>query len=520
MPPMTEPSSSRVGRLARAALTVSVGSAVSRLLGLGREQTIAALFGRSAATDAFTAASRVPTTTYDLLVGGMISAAFVPVLSTEAEKGDEAFQRLAGLLISFFGMLLALAVALVLLFSEAIVAALTPFFDPATKAVTLRLLQLMAPSLFLLGMSGVAIGILQARRRFGAPAFGAAVFNLAFIVAAWTLRDRGVEALALAIVAAAGAQLVLQTVALRDLRIRLSFDWRSPQLRRIGALYLPVLLGLVVTNAGVYIDTILASSLPPGDLTAMRYATTLTQLTLGVIAVSIGTAYLPELSRVSANSLAYRTTLGEALRAVLALTAPVVIALAILREPVVRVLFERGAFDSADTARTALAYLAYSPGTLAAALDQILIIAFYARQDTLRPVLVGVASVGVYLVVAVALVQPLGMVGLTLANAAQWTGHLLLMAILTMLLLRPVSFRQVVAPLGRVGVAGVAAGLLWWLAGGLLPTSGLLLAPALLAAGLAGGAVYLGALWLLGAPEARLATRRLRQFLDRAVRQK
>jgi putative peptidoglycan lipid II flippase len=517
---MTEPSSSRVGRLARAALTVSVGSAISRVLGLGREQTIAALFGRTAATDAFTAASRVPTTTYDLLVGGMISAAFVPVLSTEAEKGEEAFQRLAGLLVSFFSVLLMLAVALVLVFSEPIVAALTPFFDPETQALTLRLLRLMAPSLFLLGMSGVAIGVLQARRRFGAPAFGAAVFNLAFIVAAWTLRDRGIEALALAIVAAAAAQLALQAVALRDVRIRLSFDWRNPQLRRIGVLYLPVLLGLVVTNAGVYIDTILASSLPPGDLTAMRYATTLTQLTLGVIAVAIGTAYLPELSRVSANSPEYRSTLGEALRAVLALTTPVVIALAILREPVVRVLFERGAFDSADTARTALAYLAYSPGTPAAALDQILIFAFYARQDTLRPVLVGVASVGVYLVVALALVQPLGMVGLTLANAAQWIGHLLMMAVLTALLLRPISLRQVVAPLGRVGLAGAAAGLVWWLAGFLLPASAVLLVPALLVTAAAGGAVYLGMLWLLGAPEARLASARLRLFLDRAARRK
>ncbi|MCS6800816.1 MAG: murein biosynthesis integral membrane protein MurJ [Chloroflexota bacterium] len=517
---MTEPSPSRVGRLARAALTVSVGGAVSRLLGLGREQTIAALFGRSAATDAFTAASRIPTTTYDLLVGGMISAAFVPVLSSEAERDERAFQRLAGLLLSFFGALLAAAVALVLLFSAPIVAVLTPFFDAETQATTLHLLRLMTPSLFFLGMSGVAIGILQARRQFGAPAFGAAVFNLGFIVAAWALRDHGVEALALALLAGSVAQLVLQAAALRSVRLQLSFDWRTPQLRRIGALYLPVLLGLIVTNTGVYIDTILASSLPPGDLTAMRYATTLTQLTLGVVAVSIGTAYLPELSRMPAASPQYRAALGEALRAVLLLAVPLVIALAVLREPVIRLLFERGAFTSSDTARTALAYLAYAPGTPAAALDQILIFAFYARQDTIRPVLVGVASVGIYLAVALALVQPFGMVGLTLANSAQWIGHLLMMALLTALMLRALPLRASIVALGRIGLAGSAAGLTWWLAGWVLPADALLLVPAVVVAGAAGGAVYLGTLLLLGAPEASFLIARLRSFLDRAFRRK
>jgi putative peptidoglycan lipid II flippase len=278
-----------------------------------------------------------------------------------------------------------------------------------------------------------------------------------------------------------------------------------------------VLLGLIVTSAGVYLDTILASGLPAGDLTAMRYATTLTQLTLGVVAVSIGTAYLPELSRAASGSAAYRQALGEALRAVLALAVPAVIALAVLREPIVRLLFERGAFDSADTARTALAYLTYAPGAPAAALDQILVFAFYARQDTIRPVLVGVASVGIYLVVALTLVQPLGMVGLTLANAAQWTGHLLMMAILTALMLRPISLRAIVAPLGRVGLAGAAAGIAWWAAGQLLPANSLLLLPALVLAGAFGGGVYLAVLWVLRAPEVRTVAARLRSFLDRTA---
>lgn len=514
---MSDPPPSRFGRLARAALTVSAGGAISRLLGLGREQTIAALFGRSAATDAFTAASRVPTTTYDLLVGGMISAAFVPVLSAEAEKDDEGFWQLAGLLVSFFGVLLAVAVLLVLLGSGPLVALLTPFFDVETKQLTLLLLQIMTPSLFFLGMSGVAIGILQARRRFAAPAFGAAIFNLGFIAAAWLLRDRGIEALAIGILAGSILQCVLQAAALRGARWRLSLDLTNPVLRRIGLLYAPVLVGLVVTTAGVYIDTILASGLPSGDLTAMRYATTLTQLTLGIVGVAIGTAYLPELSRAEAGSPAFRKALGEALRAVLILSVPAVVALAALREPIVRLLFQRGAFDASDTARTALAYLTYAPGAPAAALDQILIYAFYARQDTIRPVAVGVLSVGIYLAVALALVEPLGMVGLTLANAAQWTGHLVIMAILTAITLRPVDPRAVALPLLRVGVAGLAGGLVWSLASSMMPENPWLLLPALTLAAIMGGLAYLGVLWLAGAPEVRFLAGRSRRFLDRAV---
>ncbi|MCL6648004.1 MAG: murein biosynthesis integral membrane protein MurJ [Chloroflexi bacterium] len=500
--PATETRSpSRFARLAGAALTVSAGNAVGRLLGLAREQTIAALFGRSAATDAFTAASRVPVTTYDLLVGGMISAAFVPVLAAEVEQSERAFWQLAGQLLTLFTLLLALVSVLVVLLADPLVSLLTPAFAPATRALTLTLLQIMAPSLFFLGLSGVAIGILQARRHFAAPAFGAALFNLAFVVAAWLLRERGVEALAIGLVAGSAAQLALQLLALRGAPLRPLLSLRNPALRRIGQLYLPVLLGLVVSSAGVLIDTNLASRLPAGDLTAMRYATTLTQFTLGLVATAIGAAYLPELARLAPHSPAYRAALGEALRAVLTLIVPAALALVILREPVLRLLFQRGEFGSADTARTALAFLTYAPGIPAAALDQILIYAFYARQDTLRPVSVGVLAVGVYLLTALILIDPFGMVGLALANSAQWTSHLLMMAVLTWLVVRPLPWRSLVLPLARVTCAVLPASAIWWLSLPLLPTPALLLLPALLVVGVVGAAVYLATLWLLRAPE-------------------
>jgi putative peptidoglycan lipid II flippase len=161
----------------------------------------------------------------------------------------------------------------------------------------------------------------------------------------------------------------------------------------------------------------------------MRYATTLVQMILGLVAAAISLAVLPTLARhaTAGDEAAFRSTLARALAMTAVLILPATLGLAAIGRPTVTLLFQHGATGEDQGRQIAIALFGYLPGAMAAAFDQVLIFAFYARRDTRTPVLVGVLAVGIYLLVALPLVRPLGMLGLVLANSAQWTVHALVM---------------------------------------------------------------------------------------------
>jgi putative peptidoglycan lipid II flippase len=218
-------------------------------------------------------------------------------------------------------------------------------------------------------------------------------------------------------------------------------------LRRILDLYQPVVLGLIVSQIGIGIDRRLASSIGGESIAWMRYATRLIQLPIGLVSTAISLAILPTLSRYgSASSEQHPTpniqypisniqpqtsdflgTLALGLKMVLMAIIPATIGLFILATPAVALIYQHGQFDAYDTAQTALALRYYLLGLTFAAIDLPLVFAFYARKDTLTPALVGVLGVVVYLIVALSLIRPLGMIGLILANSTQLTVHALTM---------------------------------------------------------------------------------------------
>ncbi|MCX6023217.1 MAG: murein biosynthesis integral membrane protein MurJ [Chloroflexi bacterium] len=503
--------------IAAAALIIAGGNVAGRVLGVVREQVIAGMFGLSSQSDAFTAASRVPTILYDLLVGGMISAALVPVFSEYLARGeDEEFGQVFRTLLSLVGLVVTGIVLLGAVGARPLMDLLAPQYTAETRDEAAQLLRVMLPALFFLGVSGLLTGYHYARRHFTWPALAAAVYNLGIIVAAPVLvRSLGVTSLAAGVVLGCAFQALAQSRELGELRLGFAWNLHHPGVRRIYRLYLPVAAGLLVSTAGVAIDTYLASHTGEGGMAAMRFATTLVQFPLGLVATAVSFAVLPTLSRYAGavgeggDAVAYRSTLGLGLKLVLLTIAPAAVGLVVLRDPVIRLLFERGAFTAADTDRTALAFLAYSPGMIAAAVDQVLIFAFYARKNTVTPVIVGVIAVGVYLAAGLALLGPMGMPGLALANSAQWSVHALLMIALMGralggwegLNMGAFPFKVIVAAM----VMGLAVlGFTWklnslFMRAGFLPLLGLTLAGVAL-----GAAVYVGMLLLLRTQEVRM----------------
>src|SRR5262249_48997887 len=204
-------------------------------------------------------------------------------------------------------------------------------------------------------------------------------------------------------------------------------DWRNPGVRRAVTLYAPVAAGLAVSQVGIFIDRYLAWGTGEQSIAVMRSATTLVQLPLGLIATATSFAVLPTLARAAERRPEFASTLAFGVRLALLAMVPATVGLLLLREPVVRLLFQRGAFGPEDTLLTATALVWYAPQMPFWAVDQLLIFAFYARKDTLTPVTVGVLGTLLYLAVALAAVGPLGMFGLILANTVQNSAHCLLM---------------------------------------------------------------------------------------------
>ena len=538
--------------LARSASLLSIGAVASRILGLVREMVIASYFGATGLVSAFTVAGTVPKMLYDFLVGGMLSAALVPVLSDYArvdrdrepgpEKGETPTKvtvtgpnpelvRLVGALLSLAVVSLAGLALLTFVFAPQVAALLAgglDDFDPTLLPLTSRLLRLMAPVVWLLSMAGLLTAVLFALQRFSLPALAAALYNLGIVVAAPLLAGHiGIASLAVGVLAGSILQFGLMAWDVRRAGLRFTVEWSHPALARIVRLYLPIAAGLIVAQFQVGLDRRLASGTGVQSIAWMSKATTLQQLPLGMISVAISLAALPRLSQqfAAGDDAAYRATLARGLRMVIVLIVPLLVGLGLLAEPAVRVMFERGQFTAADTAQVQSALHIYLVGALFAAIDFPLIYAFYARNDTLLPALVGVLSVLVYAAIALVLLEGLGFLGLVWADTAKQGAHAVVMLGLLVWKLKTVPRRgrpsgaedglefrpeRDVGPNVRTvaAVAGAAAAMglvMAWLLSLLDPAGSPTLSNDILRIGVggAGGALaYAGALLLARQPEA------------------
>jgi putative peptidoglycan lipid II flippase len=421
--------------LARSAGIIALGNVSSRALGLIREIVIAHFFGAQGAVSAFRLASRIPTMTYDLLVGGMLSAALVPVFSDylATDRRDELW-RAASVVFSLVAVALGSIIALLELAAPTVARLQGEGLGPDLLIVMTHLIRLVGPAILFFGLSGVTTGLLYSLQRFTPPAFAAAAYNLGIVVAAPLLAGQlDIYSLGVGAVLGAMLQLLIQLPALRDGSLRFSLDVSHPALQQILRLYLPVALGIGIANVQVAIDGRLASYAGESVAAWMEFATRLIQFPHGLVAVAISLAALPSLAQSSAvgDEAAFRRTFALGLRMVLTLIVPAAVGLWVLAEPVIALVFQHGDFVALDTAWVSLALRGYLVGLIFAAVDWPLNYAFYARQDTLTPNLVGIISVGVYLAVALSWVGPLGMLGLVLADSAKHFSHALVMLILS-----------------------------------------------------------------------------------------
>jgi putative peptidoglycan lipid II flippase len=446
--------------VALAALLIMIGNVVSRLLGLLRELVMAWLFGATGATDAFVAASAVPMIVYDLLIGGSISAALVPVL-VDQKRDQRRFGEVVSSLLLLAGALLVSVTLVLILAAPVIMSILGGGFDPLQREQSVTMVRVMLAAVIFQGLAGVLMAALYAQQRFAAPSFAPGLYSGAIIRAALALHPvLGVGSMVAGVVLGAVLQLILQVAALRGMHYRFSLGLERPEVRMALRLYAPVAAGMVVTIAGIVIDRYLASLLVDGSMTIMSYATRLIQFPLGLVGVAISSAILPTLSGFASDELEdaargqFRGALISGIRMVFFLMTPALVGVIVLREPLVELVFQRGQFTVGDTLRTAQVLMAYAPQLPLTAMDQLLIVAFYARKDTRTPVVVGVITVILYLVSALALIGPFGVVGLAAANAIQNGAHGLILLALIHRAVGSILTGEAIGFVSRLALAG------------------------------------------------------------------
>ena len=420
-------------RIARAASIIALGNVASRILGLARDTVKANLFGATGLVSAYEAAAIVPTLLYDLLVGGMVSSALVPVFSEYAQRDRRELWRLASLVITLAVVVLAALALIVELVAPLAARLISGGLEAGLLDQAANLLRITVIAAVFISLSGVIGGLLQALKRFTLPAFTAAIFNASIVACALLLGSRyGIASMAVGLLVGAALQVLLQLPGLRDAHLRPAWDLRHPGLRQIGKLYLPVILGLAINQLAIVLSFNLASHANEQGISWMRYATTLIQFPLGLVATAVSIAILPTLSQQAGDHASFRATLARGLKLVLVLIVPATIGLLALARPIIALLFEHGQFTPSDTNAVTRVLHFYLPGLAFAAVDLPLVFAFYARKDTLTPAIVGlICNVAIYLIAAVApgmiLHRPLEVADLAFANSVQWISHALIM---------------------------------------------------------------------------------------------
>ncbi len=495
---------SSVRGIAIAAMLLMVGNLASRVFGLMRESVIGGTFA-TADVSLFGALSAVPTQLYDFLVGGLVSAALVPVFSDYIEADDDAnLWSLVNTVLTLVLLALLVVGGLIALVAPWITRFLaTDLVTPANQTVATGMLRLMIVAVVFMGLSGLLTGLLQARQRFLLPAFTTSIFNVGLIVIVLFKPHGSALVLAAGMLAGAVAQVILQLPGLRGVRIRPQIDLQHPGVRRIARLYAPVALGISFSLIGTAIDRRLASSsiVGTGAIAYMRWATTLIQFTLGMVAAAISLAILPTLSRLnSANDEAgFRRVFSLGLKTVVLLIVPAMVLLAVLGATVIRLLFQHGEFSAHDTQVTALVLLAYLPSLLAAAVDQPLIFAFYARKHTLLPNLVQGVAIIAYTAVALACYRIWHVYGLVLANVIQWVVHAGVMTWLAQRQFQLFSGQQFRRAFSIIALASLAMGAVAWALQRVFPSGDSMLISLLrlLIVGGSASLVYFGLLWRL-----------------------
>jgi putative peptidoglycan lipid II flippase len=519
------------GGVARNTAIFSIGTGISRIVGLGREILAASYFGTSGPASAFTLAFQVPNFVSNLFANAALSAAFVPVFTDLLQHGrkKEAF-RLASTL---FWILLIVLGAITAFFILAAGVIMPLFigskFTHLDQTLTVGLSQVLFPVILLLGLTGLLVGILQSYDHFTIPAISPAVWNIVIIVLLVLLAphfhgSHEIYAYAVGILVATGVQLLLAFGALAriDFRLRLEIDWHDPRIKQVFMLMMPVTIGLGIVNLDQLINSTFGSLVSEQAPRAIDNAFRVYMLPQGMFSVAVATVLFPTLSRMasSRDTASMRRTVGNGMRQINLMLIPAAAFMVVLSTPIVRLLFERGHFNAESTHLVSIALFWFAFSLPFAGLNLLLTRTFFAVQRPWIPTRLAAMNIVVDIIVSVGLYKPLGIAGLVIGTVV---ANALMTALQLHRLRAGLNGRlegaQTTMITARIAVASaLLAGMswgVWWLLDRLLGVSLPAQIVSVGGAAAAGLLVYIIAVLAMRIPEAHQVGRMIRAQLGR-----
>jgi len=451
-------------KLATHSLIVMVGFALSRLFGLARNVVLAQQFGTGREYEAFIAALIVPDLVFQILAGGAVGSAFIPVFKGyfARDDEDEAWRFTSKVMSLAFAATAPVALVLALL-ARPLTELLVPGWDAADKDLTATLMRTMMISPAIFALSGFAASVLNSFQRFALAALAPIVYNLAIILSALLLRPFGIEGVAVGVAVGALLHLLVQVPGLIGLgmRFRFSLDIAHAGVREVLTLMGPRMIGLGVTQVNQLVNVMLASYLVVGSIGYLNVAWLMVMTPL-VLAMAVSTAVFPTLAEESAqdNPEAVKEVFLISLRSILFLSVPMAIGLMVLGEPLIRLFFERGEFTAESTRMTAFALTFYAIGLAGHATVEIVDRVFYAVHDTGTPVKAAGMAFAINVILSLALMStPLNYRGLALANALAALAEAALLLYLVQRRLDGLALRGVLTSLGKTVAASLVMGI-------------------------------------------------------------
>jgi putative peptidoglycan lipid II flippase len=463
-----------VPRLARAAPVVMLFFVASRALGLLRDVVISHQVGTSRVLDAYFAAFTIPDFVFNVLAGGALGSAFIPIFSAALAHNEarRAWQLASTIIALVFVVLTALCALLAIFAREVVALTVARGFAPAEQALTADLMRWMLITPIVFGVSGIVMGILNSYQHFVLPALAPVVYNVAIIAGALVLAPMlGVYGLVAGVVVGAALHLAIQIpLAIRfrlqiaDCRLQIPnlksaiVNLKSSDVREVMRLMLPRTLGIAAVQINFVVNTILASALPAGAIAALAYAWRVMLLPVGIVGQSLATAVFPTFSAQVARAErdALRATFSSALRATLFLTIPATAGLIVLGAPFITLLFQRGEFDAESTRQTTFALQFFALALFAHSGLEIVARAFYALHDTLTPVAVGIGAMALNIALSLMLIVPLKHGGLALANSIATILEVTTLLIILRQRIEGVDERRLVRSAARIVTATIA----------------------------------------------------------------
>jgi putative peptidoglycan lipid II flippase len=519
------PPKEQSGRIARSTAFFSIATAASRIAGLAREVVAAGYYGINGPVSAFTIAFQVPNLIRALFADAALQPAFVPVFTELLGKKayKEAF-RLASTLLLLVTMVLGVMTAFFVLLAPVIMPIFAPGFEGPILDLTVTLSQVLFPILILLGISGIVVGILNSYDRFGAFAISPFFWNVTIIVVLVVLeplfhgRDR-IYAYAIGILVGTLVQLLIPAWDLRNTpyRFSFSFDWRHPGVRRVFLLMLPVTISLGLINFNNLINSFFGSLVSNEAPAAIDKAFRIYQLPQGIFSVAIATVLFPTLARfANAGEIDnLRATMANGMRQILFVLVPAAAAILALSDPMIRLIYQRGEFNPAETAvvATALFWFAFSLPTNGLYLLQTR--TFFSLQRPWQATALATIDLVVSALAALVLYSPFGVGGIVAGTGIGTTVAVVAQAVILRRKFGGLELRRLFSTGLRITIAAAALAGVSWLIWDVLDQAlgrGLGGQIVSLSVGLgAGGLVYVAIAKLLRIEELDQMTRLLRR---------